>query len=385
MPEKGYSTFTENDFENFALDSFGEEVFLIANNSNNQRLGYVNGFKFGDSGSGFSIGRHVTSDGNIRYEPMSTQTFGSANSEPVSGPLIITELMYHPENNNAEYIEIKNIGSSTFNLQGTEISGIDYQFNDPISTLNPEHILLIVKEDPTTFRNNYSVPETVAIYGPFVGSLDNGGERIRIRIPEKSAINGEPDLKVSIDIAEYSDQDPWPTSADGQGSSLHRTDPIKYAGDPKSWKAAAPSPGITNNDDFDWRELFFSPEEITDNALSGPLADADSDGIANILEYLLGSDPRKSESRIFKEFMRQERANETGKFELKIKRLKNIVGYEIIIESSTDLINWIAPTKQLILKEQSDNGDGTVNITYSTSGPLTSRKTYFRIRAIESP
>ena len=142
---------------------------------------------------------------------------------------------------------------------------------------------------------------------------------------------------------------------------------------------------ITNNDNFDWRELFFSPEEITDNALSGPLADADSDGIANILEYLLGSDPRKSESRIFKEFMRQEQANETGKFELKIKRLKNIVGYEIIIESSTDLINWIAPTKQLILKKQSDNGDGTVNITYSTSDPLTSRKTYFRIRAIESP
>ncbi|MEE3177769.1 MAG: lamin tail domain-containing protein, partial [Verrucomicrobiota bacterium] len=385
LPENGYSVFTENDFENFALDSFGEEVFLIANNLNDQRLGYVDGFKFGDSASGFSLGRHVTSDGKIRYEPMSTQTFGSANSDPVSGPLIITELMYHPENDNTEYIEIKNIGSSSFNLQGTGISGIDYQFEDPGPTLAPGDILLVVKEDPTIFRNNYSVPENVEIYGPFVGSLDNGGERIRIRIPEKSTINGEPDLKVSIDIAEYSDQDPWPASADGLGSSLHRTDPINYAGDPTSWKAAAPSPGITNNDAFDWRELFFSPEEISNNALSGPLADADADGIANILEYLLGSDPRKSESRIFKEFMRQERANEDGKFELKIKRLKNIVGYEIIIESSTDLINWIAPTEQLILKEESDNGDGTVTITYSTSNPLTSRKIYFRIRAIESP
>ncbi len=385
LPENGYSVFTENDFENFALDSFGEEVFLIANNLNDQRLGYVDGFKFGDSASGFSLGRHVTSDGKIRYEPMSTQTFGSANSDPVSGPLIITELMYHPVNDNTEYIEIKNIGSSSFNLQGTGISGIDYQFEDPGPTLAPGDTLLVVKEDPTIFRNNYSVPEKVEIYGPFVGSLDNGGERIRIRIPEKSTINGEPDLKVSIDIAEYSDQDPWPVSADGLGSSLHRTDPINYAGDPTSWKAAAPSPGITNNDAFDWRELFFNPEEISNNALSGPLADADADGIANILEYLLGSDPRKSESRIFKEFMRQERANETGKFELKIKRLKNIIGYEIIIESSTDLINWIAPTEQLILKEESDNGDGTVTITYSTSNPLTSRKIYFRIRAIESP
>ena len=83
--------------------------------------------------------------------------------------------------------------------------------------------------------------------------------------------------------------------------------------------------------------------------------------------------------------MRQEQTNETGKFELKIKRLKNISGYEIIIESSTDLVNWIASDDQLILKEELDNGDGTVTITYSTSGSLTSRKIYYRIRAFESP
>jgi len=385
LPENGYAIFSENDFENFALDSFGEEVFLIANNLNDQRLGYVDGFKFGDSASGFSIGRHVTSDGKIRYEPMSTQTFGSANSAPISGPLIITELMYHPDNNNTEYIEIKNIGSSSFNLQGVEISGIDYQFDDSDSNLSPDDILLIVKEDPATFRNIYSVPEKVLIYGPFFGSLDNGGERIRIRIPEKSTINGEPDLKVSIDVAEYSDKEPWPASADGLGNSLHRTEPVRYAGDPTSWKAAAPSPGITQNDKFDWRELFFNPEEIDNPSLSGPLADADSDGIANILEYLLGSNPRKSESRIYEEFSRQERINETGNFELKIKRLKNIEGYKIIIESSTDLVNWITSEKQFSLKEQSDNGDGTVTITYSTASPLTSKRTYFRIKAVESP
>jgi hypothetical protein len=56
-----------------------------------------------------------------------------------------------------------------------------------------------------------------------------------------------------------------------------------------------------------------------------------------------------------------------------------------VFESSTDLINWIAPTEQLILKDESDNGDGTVTITYSPSNPLTSRKIYFRIRAVESP
>ncbi|HAA88762.1 MAG TPA: hypothetical protein DCE22_10925 [Verrucomicrobiales bacterium] len=385
LAEKSYLIFSENDFQNFALDSFGEEVYLIANNVNGQRIGYVDGFRFGDSASGFSIGRHVTSDGKTRYVPMSSQTFGSANSAPISGPLIITELMYHPDNNNKEYIEIKNIGSSPFNLQGTEISGIDFQFDDPDSNLLPEDILLIVKEDPATFRNNYNVPEKVSIFGPFVGSLDNRGERIRIKIPEKSIINGEPDLKVSIDIAEYSDQEPWPSSADGLGNSLHRTDPVRYAGDPSSWKAAAPSPGTTQNDRFDWRELFFTTEEITNPSLSGPLADADSDGVANILEYLLGSNPRKSESRIYEQFLKQERTNETGNFEFKIKRLKNIKGYKIIIESSTDLVNWITSEDQLTLKEQSENGDGTVTITYSTPNPLTSRRVYFRIKAVESP
>ena len=222
IPAEGYFTFNENDIEIFALDSYGEEIFLIANDSNEQRLGYINGFNFGDSAAGVSIGRHVTSDGKIRYEPMSNQTFGSENSSPVSGPLVITELMYHPKDDNVEFIEIKNIGSVPVDLLGTEISGIDYRFDFPESNLFAGGILLVVKDDPANFRKNYNVPEEVEIYGPFLGSLDNRGERIRIRITEPSTINDEPDLKVSIDIVEYSDRDPWPISADGFGNSLHR-------------------------------------------------------------------------------------------------------------------------------------------------------------------
>ena len=385
LPANGYFIFTENDFENFALDSYGEEIFLIANDSNDQMQGYINGFKFGDSASGVSIGRHLTSDGNVRYEPMADQTFGLENSNPVSGPLIITELMYHPQNDNAEYLEIKNIGSLPINLQGTEISGIDYQFDDPDSVLISGGILLVVKEDPVAFRNDYNVPERVEVYGPFLGSLDNGGERIRIRMPERSTINGEPDLKVTVDTAEYSDQDPWPSSADGLGNSLHRIEPFKYAGDPMSWKATTPSPGIINDGGFDWRELFFNSEEISDNALSGPLADADKDGIVNILEYILGSNPRKPNSRIVERFIRSDSTNGNGSFELSFTRLQNTQNYKIIIESSTDLVNWISSGDQLTLKEEFNNGDGTVSVTYSNSKPLDSRKIFFRLRVIESP
>ena len=383
IPAEGYFTFNENDIEIFALDSYGEEIFLIANDSNEQRLGYINGFNFGDSASGVSIGRHVTSDGKIRYEPMSSQTFGSENSSPVSGPLVITELMYHPKDDNVEFIEIKNIGSAPIDLLGTEISGIDYRFDAPESNLVAGGILLVVKDDPANFRNNYNVPEQVEIYGPFLGSLDNGGERIRIRITEPSTIDGEPDLKVSIDIAEYSDKDPWPISADGFGDSLNRKHPIRYAGDPMNWKADAPSPGIIKDEEFDWRELFFNPDEIANNSLSGPFADADKDGVVNVLEYLLGSHPRKFNSRIFESFSRAESANENGSFNLKFKRLENTLDYKIIIETSTDLENWTSSGDQLSLKEESDNGDGTLTLTYSISGSVDSRKVFFRLRVVE--
>ena len=383
IPAEGYFTFNENDIEIFALDSYGEEIFLIANDSNEQRLGYINGFNFGDSASGVSIGRHLTSDGKIRYEPMSNQTFGSENSSPVSGPLVITELMYHPKDDNVEFIEIKNMGSVPFDLLGTEISGIDYQFDVPESNLVAGGILLVVKDDPANFRKNYNVPEEVEIYGPFPGSLDNRGERIRIRITEPSTINGEPDLKVSIDIAEYSDRDPWPISADGFGDSLHRKYPIRYAGDPKNWKAAAPSPGMIKDEEFDWRELFFNPEEIANDSLSGPFADADKDGVVNILEYLLGSHPRKFNSRIFESFGRAESADGKGSFNLKFKRLENTLDYKIIIETSTDLENWTSSDDQLSLKEESDNGDGTLTLTYSISGSVDSKKVFFRLRVVE--
>jgi sialate O-acetylesterase len=48
-----------------------------------------------------------------------------------------------------------------------------------------------------------------------------------------------------------------------------------------------------------WRDLHFAPEDLADPALEGALwgdaADPDGDGIANLLEYLFGSDPRQAE------------------------------------------------------------------------------------------
>ena len=40
--------------------------------------------------------------------------------------------------------------------------------------------------------------------------------------------------------------DPWPSEADGVGSSLVRKEPEDYGNDVTNWKAASPSPSDVN-------------------------------------------------------------------------------------------------------------------------------------------
>ena len=383
IPSNGYKVLSENDFVSFEFDSYGEEVFLIAVDSEEQRLGYVDGFRFGDSGSGVSFGRHIDSIGRVRYLPMKEQTLGIANSEPVSGPLVITELMYNPVKDGAEYIEIQNIGTTSIELPGVEIGGVDFIFDDSASIIKAGEVILLTKKDPKLFRDEYTIPDEVLVYGPYLGSLDNGGERIRIKIPEQSNVEGQPILNVSVDVLDYNDKSPWPLAADGQGSSLQRKNLNNYAGDPINWIAAEPSPGVIISGEFDWRELFFSPDELDNNEISSALADADADGAVNIIEYLLGSDPRKNESGISGSFLISKRNNDNDLIELKIKRVKNPLGYDLKIEASSDLSNWVNIDDQMTEERIIDNGDGTVVLTYILE-PSTTMKIYYRLRVVES-
>ncbi len=47
-----------------------------------------------------------------------------------------------------------------------------------------------------------------------------------------------------------------------------------------------------------WRAGQFTPEELEQPAISGPLADADGDGLSNLMEYALGSDARSAASAV---------------------------------------------------------------------------------------
>src|SRR5262249_55813578 len=118
LAANGFVVFYEIAFNNdtngvpFALSSAkGDQVYLSVATTNGTMTGYRASAKFGAAANGVSFGRYQNSVAKIDYAPMSAHTFGQdnpttlaqfrtgtglSNSYPKVGPVIISEIMYHP-------------------------------------------------------------------------------------------------------------------------------------------------------------------------------------------------------------------------------------------------------------------------------------------------
>jgi len=124
-----------------------------------------------------------------------------------------------------------------------KLSGLGFNFPTNL-ILGPNQLLLLVANDPATFRAKYSVPGTVPVLGPFAGLLQDDGETLELQRPDTPNTNGIP--YITVEAVRYSSLAPWPEGADGTGASLQRLDARAYGNDPGSWFAAAATPGIDN-------------------------------------------------------------------------------------------------------------------------------------------
>ena len=287
----------------FGLSSLGEEVHLIAADAAGNLTGYSHGFVFGAAENGVSFGRHLTASGVEHFVRQKERTFGAVNAGPAVGPLVITELMYHPSGTNDEFIELMNLGTAPLPLhdpahpQNTwRIGGVDFNFPQAV-TLAPREIILVVPVSPATFRQRYAIDPAIRIFGPYPGALSNGGELIRLRMPDRpNTTNGVTTVPyIDIDAVNYGDRAPWPVEPDGFGPSLERIDPAGFADDPLNWHASEAPGGTPGSVTFpgsfaspfdDWLALWDLTGPDAD-----PLADPDGDGIVNLLEYALALDP----------------------------------------------------------------------------------------------
>jgi hypothetical protein len=217
-------------------DSFGHAVHLIAADRLGNILGYSDSVYFGGSTRNASFGRHVTAAGDAVFTELQVPTFGSVNSAPVIGEIIIEQIMYHPYGDAPEYVQLFNAGIETVELSNTYGSwrlaiGIDFSF--PLgTTIPPGGRLLVVSIDPINFHNEYEIDDAIVVIGPFDRRLNNRGDTIHLLRPDAEQWLVE-------DQVSFNDRMPWPSLADEGGIALIRKDVTEVGDAPSNWTHSA--------------------------------------------------------------------------------------------------------------------------------------------------
>ena len=131
-------------------------------------------------------------------------------------PLVISKIHYHPmdwwniDGNKLEFIEITNNGDAEVDLTGVYFRelGLTYQFPDNSHIAGHNAIWLC--SDSLLFSEYYQVTP----FGQYMRKLDNKSENLVLADAWGNI----------IDQVHYSDSEPWPTEADGNGPFLQLKD-----------------------------------------------------------------------------------------------------------------------------------------------------------------
>ncbi|MEX2185446.1 MAG: SdrD B-like domain-containing protein, partial [Pirellulales bacterium] len=246
VPANGYLVLSrESDFGVFGLSSYGETLHLVAGDEYGAMAGYAESVSFGGTEVGVSFGRYENAGGVVDMLPQQTNTFGAANSGPRVGPVVISEIMYHPLDG-AEFIELVNTSASPVNLGdpvfGWELHGDDLHFQFAQGTvLEAGARAIVTSGSPTDFRVQHGLGLDVIVAGPWHGSLPNGGGKIEL-VRNDNEIQRR-DGKIQrrqflVDRVTYDDTAPWPIEADGTGASLERISLNVYGNNIANWMAS---------------------------------------------------------------------------------------------------------------------------------------------------
>jgi len=180
----------------FALSENGETLYLHSG-QDGQLTGYSEEEKFGASETGVAFGRYRKSTGTYNFVAMSENTPWQPNAYPKVGPIVINEIMYHPNDpsGDAEYVELLNISGSPVTLYDSltnepwqfvddeDDPGIEFLFpyNPPVTMADGEYLLLV--KNLAAFNSKFTAPGGVTILQWVDGNLKNGRERPQISKP----------------------------------------------------------------------------------------------------------------------------------------------------------------------------------------------------------
>lgn len=164
-----------------------------------------------------------------------TGSGSDTSSFSFEGIIVINEVHYNPSTNqgsdaNFEFLELANTIDSAIDLGGISFStGISHTFQN--SAILPANGFLIVAKNAETYPGSIEWDS---------GNLVNGGEAIEL-VDKNGSV---------IDFVAYDSDNPWPTAANGRGSSLELKASLLDNSDPENWQASAAiggSPGQANS------------------------------------------------------------------------------------------------------------------------------------------
>lgn len=156
--------------------------------------------------------------------------------------LKLTEIHYNPlpedsiDGDLFEFIELKNISEYPMDLNGASFSdGISFEF--PAETFLDPKKFIVLASDRYYFTLRYNFEP----FDEYANSLSNSGEKLVL-------LNSFSDTLLTIN---YSDSDPWPSDADGEGYSLvaYDTEPEGDLNDPSNWISSENIHGSPGQDD----------------------------------------------------------------------------------------------------------------------------------------
>ncbi len=258
VPAKGYLLLEAT------ADVFGEGLFLSDNGDEIYLYEVVAGARTGKESSLMifagkqSSGIVEVAGGTVAQGAMATETPGAANSALKAGPIFISEIHYHENENDlndVEFLELVNKGTEAVNLvesvnntpHGWKIEGVNMEFAaGDVIPAGGKMVLFndSLKPKESLIRTRFSIPDAIPVRF-YAGKLSNRGETVAVKKPYSFVENGG-DKQWYYEISDatlYSDRWPGMTDSDGKGKSLNRKDFTTMGYGYANWTLADPTPG----------------------------------------------------------------------------------------------------------------------------------------------
>jgi hypothetical protein len=264
---------------------------------------------------------------------------GVVDPDANTSPLRISEVMFNPEdpdageiaagfnnNDDFEFIELANAGELSVNLSGYSLAGaVDVVLESYL--LAPGEKVVVVK-DRAAFIERYAAADPVV--GEYEGNLKNDSEELFLLDP------------LGLSVLEFTYDEAWYESTDGGGRSLTIIDEHRhpvYWGVEQGWRPSGNpggTPGLDADPYFTWSWSEFPYSLAIDPAKAGGSIDADGDGLSNLVEYVLGTDPLSAGDRGYFQSV-----IEVGD-ELFLALTYRVNAQDALVEVqfSPDLVNW---------------------------------------------